>query len=445
MKKLIYALALLLGCGDSSGPDASAADASPTADAATVRDAAGDGCEGECRTDAALDGGGDARPGDGGETACAALTAVLTTASGDDGNAAANASDGDVETRWSASEVGAWIELELPTNLPTSGVSIAWYRGDERRASFEVAVSEDGDTYRRVFGGASSGMTSDAEEYGFGVTEAARFVRVTVYGNDVNDWASILELRALGSGCGAWIEDIFLLIGQSNMAGRAPIESVDEPAPAGVYLLDDAGRWTPASNVPNGLNRYSTVGVAAAAGLGPGTTFGRDLAEATGRRIGLVVNARGGTAIAQWRPVDHEGDYALFDEAVARARLALDNNPGAQLRGILWHQGEGDNRGGVEDYYVNDIDEIVTALRTTLDAPTAVFVAGEVGTWMGRGARVNPEIRRIPEVVDLSGWVSSEGLTTHETDRDPWGPHFNSEGQRILGARYAEEVLRLAY
>ena len=269
------------------------------------------------------------------------------------------------------------------------------------------------------------------------------FVRITVLGNDQNEWASVLEARAHGVDCESWMQDLYLLIGQSNMHGVAPIEDEDLPAPDRVYLLDEAGDWEPASNEPHGLNRYTTVASGSTAGLGPGYTFARDLEAMTGRRIGLVVNARGGTRIAQWRPTSYEGDYALYDEAVARMRVALENNPGARVRGVLWHQGEGDNRAGVEDYYVDYIAEIVAALRADLDAPDAVFVAGEVGTWQGRGRRVNPEIRRIPDVVTNAGWVSSEGLTTHETHRDPWGPHFDSASQRTLGGRYAVEVERL--
>ncbi len=212
-----------------------------------------------------------------------------------------------------------------------------------------------------------------------------------------------------------------------------------------MYLLDTEDRWTPASNVPYGINRYSTVGRVEGAQLGPGYTFGRDLALATGRRIGLVVNARGGTRISQWRPVGHTGDFDLYAEAARRARVALQNNPGSRLRGILWHQGEGDNNTRAEEYYLEYIQEIVAAFRTDLASPDAVFVAGEVGKWQGRGRYVNAEIRGIPEVVERSGWISSDSLTTHETDRDPWGPHFDSASQRQLGARYALEVLRLAY
>lgn len=240
------------------------------------------------------------------------------------------------------------------------------------------------------------------------------------------------------------IEDIYLLIGQSNMAGRAPIEEQDKPVLPGVHLFDAAGEWTPASNEPRGVNRYSTVETAGSrTRLGPGYTFARHLYEATGRQIGLVVNARGGTSISQWRKHDHVGDYPLYAEAVRRCREALRRNPSARLRGIIWHQGESDNRSSAADYYMPSLRRMVEQLREDLRSQSAVFVAGEVGRWQGRGAHINPLIRTTPDHLRNAAWVSSAGLTTHETDRDPWGPHFDPASQRIFGVRYAEAVLGL--
>jgi hypothetical protein len=236
--------------------------------------------------------------------------------------------------------------------------------------------------------------------------------------------------------------DLYLLIGQSNMAGRAPIEDTDTPAPEGVFLFDSDGGWEPAVNEPYGLNRCSTVRKELAIQqLNPGRTFGARLAELTGRGIGLVVNARGGTTIAQWRPIDHDGDIPLYDEAMARAASALEVTPGARLAGVIWHQGEGDNNADAENYYLPTLADIVTGLRTELAAEDAVFVAGEVGTWQGRGAYINPLIRQVPDVIERSGWVSSDGLTSVDAPNND--PHFDAVSQRVLGRRYADEVLRL--
>ena len=49
---------------------------------------------------------------------------------------------------------------------------------------------------------------------------------------------------------------LFLLIGQSNMAGRAPIDKGDEKPIKNTFLLDSQGKWQPAANP---LNQFSTI------------------------------------------------------------------------------------------------------------------------------------------------------------------------------------------
>lgn len=246
------------------------------------------------------------------------------------------------------------------------------------------------------------------------------------------------------SGRATSVEDIYLLIGQSNMAGRAPIEQSDRAAVPDVFLYDSEGEWTPCSNEPLGINRYSTVEEPGSiTRLSLGYSFGRHLQESTGRSIGLVVNPKGATTMSQWSKQDWEGPIPLYAEAVRRAGDALRRNPAATLRGIIWHQGEGDNNEESARQYPARLSQMVADLRSDLLVPQAVFVAGEVGTWQGRGTHINPQIRAVGEYIPRATWVSSEGLTTNETDSDPWGPHFDSVSQRTLGIRYAEAVLDL--
>ena len=49
---------------------------------------------------------------------------------------------------------------------------------------------------------------------------------------------------------------IYLLIGQSNMAGRSPFTEADSGIIERCFLLNDKDEWEPARNP---LNRYSTI------------------------------------------------------------------------------------------------------------------------------------------------------------------------------------------
>lgn len=129
---------------------------------------------------------------------CKALPAKGVSASGNDGNVPANVLDGNLSTRWSSLGVGQLITLDLGASSSLCGLSIAWYQGDQRRSTFTASVSDDGTTFRAVLATRSRGRTTAAETYALADTKA-RYVRVTVNGNTLNDWASITELRALGA------------------------------------------------------------------------------------------------------------------------------------------------------------------------------------------------------------------------------------------------------
>ncbi|HEY0669538.1 MAG TPA: sialate O-acetylesterase [Sphingobacteriaceae bacterium] len=239
--------------------------------------------------------------------------------------------------------------------------------------------------------------------------------------------------------------DVFLLIGQSNMQGVAPIGSLDTISLKNVYLFNDKNQWEPAKNLPdNGMNRYSTVKKKPTVLFGPAYTFGRKLSSYTSRQIGLVSNARGATRIEWWQKgYNGENDFDLYEEAVERTKSALATRPGTKLKGIIWHQGEADNAETRSPFYLNRLQALVTDLRKDFGDQQISFIAGEVGKWNDRGLGVNPEIRRIKEKIPYSDWVSSDGLTSINLGKND--PHFDNYSQRVLGGRYADKAAQLIY
>jgi len=225
--------------------------------------------------------------------------------------------------------------------------------------------------------------------------------------------------------------DLFLLIGQSNMAGRGAMLSADSTwHPDGIWLLDSTDRPVQATQP---LNRYSSIRKELSLqGVGPGVGFAERLGEEFGRPVLLVVNARGGSALREWMP---GSDY--YNEAIRRTRQALRYG---RLRAILWHQGESDS-GHPEDY-LERLAETVAALRRDLDCGEVPFIAGEIARWHRNADRFNSVIRRIAERIPNSGFVSSEGCTPL---RDSLDPHFGRDGQLLLGRRYAEKTIEMSY
>ena len=218
--------------------------------------------------------------------------------------------------------------------------------------------------------------------------------------------------------------DIYLLIGQSNMAGRATIEAEDEILISNVQLFNANAEWEQSTNP---LNRYSTIlGNLPAQRMGPGHGFSKTM-RASGQfsnSIGLVVNARGATSISSWQKGASEGYYA---EALNRTLAAMTSG---QLKGILWHQGESDC--GTINTYLSRLQTLISDIRADLNLPNLPFVVGELGSFYSCGSAFNNIINQLPNLVNNTYVVDAEGLTAFD------GVHFDSVSQRILGQRYAE-------
>ena len=130
---------------------------------------------------------------------CTQLTSTGVLTSGSEAsNPPGNTLDDLLTTRWSNFGKGSWIDYDLGTSKSLSGVTIAWHEGNLRKSSFVVSTSLDGLTYTPAYTGLSSGTTTAAETYAF-TARTARRVRITVHGNNLNDWASIAEARPCGA------------------------------------------------------------------------------------------------------------------------------------------------------------------------------------------------------------------------------------------------------
>lgn len=229
---------------------------------------------------------------------------------------------------------------------------------------------------------------------------------------------------------------LFLLVGQSNMAGRGEVSDSDrEPNPR-VLMLDREGNWIPAVD-PLHWDKPAVVGV------GLGRTFGLELAQAKpGITIGLVPCAVGGSPIDSWRPgaFDEPTKTHPWDEAMARADKALE---AGTLKGILWHQGESDGSPERAPTYETKLHELVARFRSELGAPEVPFVAGQMGRfaeapWSPAKTLVDAAHRNLPAKVARTAFVSADGLA-HKGDK----VHFDAASYRELGRRYAAAFLRL--
>jgi hypothetical protein len=220
---------------------------------------------------------------------------------------------------------------------------------------------------------------------------------------------------------------VFLLIGQSNMAGRGkPLEEQDKTPHPRVLLFNREQAWIPAVD-PLHFDKPPIVGV------GLGLTFAKTIADAHDTTIGLVPAAVGGSAISEWAKGGRQ-----YIGAVGRAKAALKYGT---LAGILWHQGESDSDPAKAAVYQVKLDQLVQDLRSDLESSDVPFIVGTLSdSAKGAGVpQINDALRTLAVRVPHTGCALAKSLTMSADNI-----HFDAASYREFGRRYAAEWLRVA-
>lgn len=226
----------------------------------------------------------------------------------------------------------------------------------------------------------------------------------------------------------------FLMIGQSNMAGRGELSEAPALQSDKLRMLR-MGRWQQLEEPVNPDRRIFTGKYHS--GVSMASTFADAVSLALDVTVGMIPCADGGTRIEQWMPGE-----ILFDHAVMTTELAKRTS---RLSGILWHQGESNCRKDDDPLlYEENLVNMLTALRERVG--TVPLLLGELAYRYGadtgigeRNLRINEVFHRAAATLPLCAVISSEGLSMK-----PDGLHFDAAGQAEFGRRYAAAWLKLA-
>ena len=222
----------------------------------------------------------------------------------------------------------------------------------------------------------------------------------------------------------------FLLIGQSNMAGRGFVDEVEPIANGSIKVLRN-GRW---------LNMYTPVNPDRAfAGVNLAESFADLYQKDHNVEVGLIPCADGGTSIDQWCV-----GGVLFDHACYMAELASRTST---IAGVLWHQGESDCADNRHPYYEEKLITVMEAFRKKLGLSDVPFLFGGLGEYLANCEcapecknyeYINKQLKSAAQKLPMTGFVSAEGLGSN-----PDNLHFSAKALREFGARYYEEFLKL--
>lgn len=157
----------------------------------------------------------------------------------------------------------------------------------------------------------------------------------------------------------------FLMVGQSNMAGRGIASEVEPIQNRHIKVLRN-GRWLPMYVPVNNDRSFSGISLA--------ESFADAYAKEKQVDVGLIPCADGGTCLEDWQI-----GGLLYDHAVMQARLAQRTS---LLRGILWHQGEGDCTPERYPLYEERLTLILQGFRRDLCLPEAPILVGGLGDFL---------------------------------------------------------------
>ena len=247
---------------------------------------------------------------------------------------------------------------------------------------------------------------------------------------------------------------VYLSFGQSNMEGAATIEAQD------TINVNERFQVLEALDCPN-LNRkkgewYTGVPplCRCTTGLTPTDYFGRTMVDNLPENIsvGVINVAVGGCKIELFDKENYQEYLKTAPDWMTNMVHDYDGNPYGRLvemaklaqkrgliKGILLHQGESNTGDTLWPQKVKVVyDNLLKDLN--LEPNSIPLLAGETVHEEQGGvcASMNEIIAQLPQTIPSASVISSKGCTVASDNL-----HFDSEGYRTLGKRYAKKMLSL--
>ncbi|MCC5929888.1 MAG: sialate O-acetylesterase [Cyclobacteriaceae bacterium] len=227
---------------------------------------------------------------------------------------------------------------------------------------------------------------------------------------------------------------VFILAGQSNMAGRGLVEPQDTITDERILTINENNELILAREP---IHFYEPT----RAGLGNGLSFARTLLKEIPDSISimLIPTAVGGSSISQWLEDDEHRNVNLYSNF--REKLEIGRKHGV-IKGILWHQGESDTSTPEKiQIYQSQLTRLFTMFRNDAGNMNLPIIIGELGSFSKNYEKwqaLNAEIKQYIDH-DADAFLVKTGDLHHKGD----SVHFDSEGQRTMGRRYADKYMEI--
>ena len=232
---------------------------------------------------------------------------------------------------------------------------------------------------------------------------------------------------------------LFILAGQSNMVGWAPIPD-DEQSHPRIYLFGNDYRWHIASEpIDNAFNQVDKVSEDRNADFGPSMAFAvASLEQHPEITIGLIPCAKNSSSIGQWQR--NLSDQSLYGSCLKRARAA---SPMGEISGLLFFQGEADAVDPIQypqpephpTEWAKLFSAFATDFRKDLYLPDLPIIFAQLGSTTNAKSFPYWDLVKTQQSSIKSpmiGMIKTDDLPTFD------GLHFTTDSYRIIGKRFAE-------
>jgi hypothetical protein len=232
---------------------------------------------------------------------------------------------------------------------------------------------------------------------------------------------------------------LFILAGQSNMVGWAPLPEEKETDPR-IYVLGNDYHWHLASEpVDSAVNQVDTVSLDRIALFGPSMAFALASLDRDPKiAIGLIPCAKNSSSIGQWQK--DLSDHTLYGSCLKRAHAA---STMGRISGILFFQGETDALNPIlypepepnPHNWSALFTSFVTDFRKDLNEPDLPVIFAQIGSNTSTEAFSNWEVVRNQQAsiqLPMTAMITTDDLPQMD------GLHFTADSYWIIGSRFAE-------
>ncbi|MEP7377431.1 MAG: sialate O-acetylesterase [Chitinophagaceae bacterium] len=224
---------------------------------------------------------------------------------------------------------------------------------------------------------------------------------------------------------------VFILAGQSNMAGRGYVEPEDTVPVKRLLTINESGQLIIAKEP---LHFYEPTLTGLDCGYSFGTTLIKNIPDSIS--VLLIPTAVGGSSISQWLGDSVHRNVKLFSNFLEKLEIAKRYGV---IKAVLWHQGESDANEKDILLYRKRLSELIARFRSSVGNSNLPVLFGELGSFSNDKENwklINKEIHGYSSTGKNNAVISTADLE-HKGD----SIHFDSKGQRLMGKRFAEAWL----